>query len=213
LTTAFVAFFSAYITFTSAVPAQLDAVLVTTDAPLNVTKLASSQFLPQADDEWTMVIFNGAESGGQCGGTEILTTSASGTQSCTTLSQLASCAKISVGINTPIISCKFDFDGSACPAGGHAPAANLKPGGSATVSVPDVKFVGVFCTDWLVEVVARPSAEVRDVWVWYLFPCICILSVYQGKFYIFCTEDMRWKAAEVQGWRDFDFDVTFFTVW
>lgn len=111
----------------------------------NHTLNGTSHVLPREDDgEWTMVLYDNAASGGQCGGTSFSDTAGGESKSCTTTGSTTNCVNLSV--NTGFLSCTWSFTKNC----GQNPPANsitVNGGGSTTgQDVASVQFVSVQCT-------------------------------------------------------------------
>ncbi|KAK2763324.1 hypothetical protein FQN54_009960 [Arachnomyces sp. PD_36] len=105
--------------------------------------------VPRQSDEWTLVLYNEGENGGQCGGTSEEHTGGSGVclgwQTATKL-----CADLKVTANLGIASCSFSFkyDGDNC-SGDNSKTETVEAGKDSN-GVPltdDVKFVSIECKE------------------------------------------------------------------
>ena len=96
------------------------------------------------DDDWTLVLYNAHEKGGQCGGSSIETKSGGSASSCFSAAAKALCANFKV--DTGVASCTVDFDGSKCGGKdkGHIKVDEGKEKRGYNLK-DDVKFVQVSC--------------------------------------------------------------------
>lgn len=105
--------------------------------------------VPRQEDEWTLVLYNEGENGGQCGGTSEEHSGGSGVclgwQTATKL-----CADLKVAANVGIASCSFSFkyDGDNC-SGANDKTETVSAGEDSNgVSLTDdVKFVSITCSE------------------------------------------------------------------
>lgn len=135
-------------TFAHVLPAR-DASTDLTDADEDVTKVDISVVNGTAiaagdDDEWTLVLYNAHEKGGQCGGASVETKKGGSAKSCFQSAAKAVCADFSV--DAGVASCTAKFDGSKCGGdnkGDITVKTSKKKRGYDLKD--DVKFVQVSC--------------------------------------------------------------------
>ncbi|KFY25367.1 hypothetical protein V491_01779 [Pseudogymnoascus sp. VKM F-3775] len=117
------------------------------NAAAAVGSLTEKDTLVKRDDEWTLVLYNAGESGGQCGGTS--TSQSGGADSCVSIPSGKFCADVKVTAGLPnIAACAFNFkyDGAGC--NGESARREVVGIGADSNGIPltdDVKFVSISC--------------------------------------------------------------------
>ncbi|KAI7767108.1 hypothetical protein LZL87_013163 [Fusarium oxysporum] len=110
----------------------------------NITEIDDPAFVRRSDGEWEWVIFDGAKKGEQCGGTELASSSGTGSAACHKASGESSiCAELNVGANLGFASCTFRFTKKSCADSGKS--VEVSKGSSKVETLPAVQFVSVSC--------------------------------------------------------------------